>query len=137
MKKFIMAIYLMSIITLLTACAKNGKDGNPGPRGLPGVEGANGTDGAQGPPGAQGPQGIPGPAGHDGTIITPVKFCSEIASYPSTFPEYGFCINGRIYAVYSANDGFLTIVPDGTYISRAVGSHCTFTVSGCAVTEAH
>lgn len=58
-----------------------------------------------------------------------VKFCAESTSYPSTFPEVGFCIEGQLYAVYSANDGFLTLIPPGQYRSNAIGSACNFTVS--------
>lgn len=70
-----------------------------------------------------------GPAGADGTVITTLKFCpGSPSTYPSTFPEYGLCIAGQVYAVYSTNDGFLTLVPPGTYNSNAVGSACTFTL---------
>lgn len=61
--------------------------------------------------------------------LTEVQFCSGgPASYSSTFPEYGLCISGNIYAVYSANDGFLTELPPGVYTSNGVNSSCTFTV---------
>jgi hypothetical protein len=101
-----------------------------GPEGPPGL---NGEVGAVGPQGPQGQQGAQGPAGLDGTQITPVKFCSEAASYPTTFPEYGLCINGGLYAVYSEKGGFLALIPNGTYRSNAVGSVCNFTVNGCQV----
>lgn len=132
-------VMMAALVTIVAACrgpqGVQGPLGNTGHAGTNGQDGSNGTNGTDGHDGATGPQGPQGPAGHDGTVITPVKFCSETASYPSTFPEYGFCINGSIYAVYSANDGFLTIIPDGTYHSNAVGSACTFTVSGCTITE--
>jgi hypothetical protein len=77
----------------------------------------------------QGPQGIPGTNGTPGTTITPIQFCPGVVpSYPSTFPESGLCIDGSLYAVYSANDGFWTLIPPGTYSSNAIGSNCTFTV---------
>lgn len=61
--------------------------------------------------------------------ITPVQFCPNVTpTYPTTFPEVGFCIQGNLYAVYSANDGFLSLIPPGTYVSNAIGSACTFTV---------
>lgn len=61
--------------------------------------------------------------------ITPVQFCPNVTpTYPTTFPEVAFCIQGNLYAVYSANDGFLTLIPPGVYSSNAVGSSCTFTV---------
>lgn len=79
-----------------------------------------------GPPG---PQGIQGPAGADLNPITIVQFCPGITTYPSTFNEIGFCINNQLWAVYSANNGFLTLVPPGNYSSNAIGSSCNFTVN--------
>lgn len=80
----------------------------------------------------QGPQGIPGTVGlpgTNGTTIQPVQFCpNDVPTYPATFPEDGFCIDGSLYAVYSANNGFLTLIPPGQYVSNAIGSTCTFTV---------
>lgn len=60
--------------------------------------------------------------------FTIVQFCPGITSYPQTFSEIGFCINNQLYAVYSANDGFLTLVPPGTYSSNGINSSCTFNV---------
>lgn len=70
-----------------------------------------------------------GSNGTPGTLITPIQFCPGTISYPSTFPEVGFCINQTLYAVYSANDGFLTALPEGAYNSNAIGSTCSFTVT--------
>ena len=82
--------------------------------------------------GATGPQGIPG---INAPPIRIVQFCSGTPSYPSVFPEVGFCINGEIYAVYSANDGFLAEIEPGRYESNAIGSSCSFTVlPDCVVT---
>lgn len=86
----------------------------------------------RGPAGSQGVPGTPGiqgPVGQDGTVIEIVQFCpGTTPSYPSTFPEIGEVINGRTYAVYSANGGFLTYLPPGTYNSNAIGSNCNFTI---------
>ncbi len=82
----------------------------------------------------QGPQGIPGsagpsgPPGLDGTQIKVIQFCPGITTYPSAFIETGFCVNNKIWAVYSANDGFLTEIPPGTYSSNAINSSCNFVV---------
>lgn len=84
--------------------------------------------GPQGPQGATGATGLQGPPGANGTQITVIQFCPGTPSYPSTFPEVGLCINEQIYAVYSANDGFLTLVTPGYYASNAIGSACNFTV---------
>ena len=75
-----------------------------------------------GPPG---PQGLPG---INASQITIVLFCLGNTTYPTTFNEIGFCINSQVYAVYSANDGFLTLVPPGNYSSNAINSSCNFIV---------
>lgn len=64
-----------------------------------------------------------------GTVITTVQFCPGTTSYPGEFNEIGFCINNNLYAVYSANNGFLTYIPPGNYSSNAIGSSCSFTVA--------
>lgn len=90
--------------------------------------GATGSTGSTGSPG----ESIVGPAGSNGipgTVISIVQFCpGVVASYPTTFPEVGLCIDSKLYAVYSANEGFLAYIPPGLYESNAVGSACTFTV---------
>lgn len=106
-------LILMSLTVLLSAC------------GAPG-----------GPTGAQGSMGSTGPQGPSGTIGTPVQFCPGTTTYSGEFNEVGFCINGSIYAVYSANDGFLSEVPPGTYTSDGINASCTFTVGpNCEVTQ--
>jgi hypothetical protein len=65
----------------------------------------------------------------NGTIIQPVQFCPGTPNYPAVFPEVGFKINNQIYAVYSLNNGFLTLLTPGYYSSNAVGSACNFTVN--------
>lgn len=85
-----------------------------------------------GQPGPVGPQGLPG---IDATQITIVQFCPGNTNYPTTFNEIGFCINSQIYAVYSANDGFLTLVPPGNYSSNAINSSCNFVVYPNCVIE--
>jgi hypothetical protein len=88
-------------------------------------QGPQGIPGPQGSPGNIGPQG---PKGQDGTQITVIQFCTGAPQYPTNFPETGLCINDKIYAVYSANDGFLTEITPGRYVSNAVGSSCSFQV---------
>jgi hypothetical protein len=115
---------LMIISVLLLAACGPGKNGQNGVQGLPGAQGPAGDTGPQGNTGPQ------GPAGANGSTITVVQFCAGVTpSYPSTFPEIGFLINGSVYAVYSANDGFLTYLPPGVYTSNAVGSACNFTLN--------
>ena len=133
MKKFIL------ISLLLAACGPI----NVGSQGPPGQNGASCTtiNVAPGSPGA--PDGgalITCTTGSqslilNGASLTPVQFCPNVMpSYPTIFPEVGFCIAGSIYAVYSANDGFLTELPPGAYNSNAIGSDCNFTIlSGCVI----
>lgn len=78
-----------------------------------------------GPPG---PRGATGPAGADLNPITIVQFCPGTTTYPTTFQEVGFCISNEIWAVYSLNNGFLTLVPPGNYNSNALNSNCNFQV---------
>lgn len=60
--------------------------------------------------------------------ITPVQFCPNTTTYPTTFSEVAFCIDNNLYAVYSENDGFLSLIPPGNYISNGINSTCTFHV---------
>lgn len=117
-------ISLLLIATIASSCA--GRDGQQG------IQGETGNPGATGPVGPKGDQGDTGPDGRpgaDGTLVTLIKFCpTAVASYPLVFPEYGICVNNQIYAVYSANGGFLTVIPPGAYNSNAIGSACNFIV---------
>lgn len=158
MKKKLLILIILSFIQV--SCGKP----DPGPQGIPGPVGSPGPIGAAGSQGPQGPQGVPGtsctittvqvsssnpnggslikcPDGTsslviNGTIITPIQLCPGPVSYPSSFPEFGYCIHNILYAVYSVNGGFLTEIPSGTYSSSGVGVTCTFTVSAnCGVTN--
>jgi hypothetical protein len=113
-----------------------GATGQTGATGATGAAGTNGTNGATGATGQTGATGTNGTNGTNGTVITPVQFCTgDTGSYPSTFPEVGFCINNNLYAVYSANGGFLTEVLPGTWSSDGINASCTFTVAAdCKVT---
>lgn len=97
--------------------------------GLPGVVGDTGATGPAGSPGVQGPVGVQGPPGTDIMPISIVQFCQGITpSYPNAFPEIGFCIGNKLYAVYSANGGFMVYTPPGAYYSNGINASCTFTV---------
>jgi hypothetical protein len=84
--------------------------------------------------GPTGPQGNPGT---DATPVTVVQFCSGVTpTYPSNFPEYGICLGGNLYGVYSANDGFLAELPPGEYSSDGINASCTFTIQpNCVVSQ--
>lgn len=89
--------------------------------------------GPTGPQGPAGPPGERGPAG-PGEEITFVQLCPGTPSYPSSFPETAICASGHLYAVFSVNGGYLTLLPEGRYSSNAVGSRCSFTVrANCVV----
>lgn len=84
--------------------------------------------------GDQGVAGATGAAGQDATPVTVVKFCPGVTVYPSKFIEIGFCIGGKLYGTYSANDGFSTELPPGTYGSNGINASCNFTVGlNCAI----
>lgn len=143
---------LFLVLLILTSCS--GPRGDMGSQGIPGqsctttpvqngvtitcpgslpVTVYNGVNGLPGATGGIGPTGAQGPAGSPGTVITPVVFCPGVTVYPTVFLEYGLCISGTLYAVYSANNGFLVELPDGEYQSNAIGSSCDFTVTGCEI----
>lgn len=127
-------------VLLLSACGQQGVQGNTGPQGSPGN--SNGCTIASLLVSNEAPNGgsiidcgdtssiiLNGSNGSPGTVVAPVQFCPGVPSYPSTFPEVGFIINGSIYAVYSTNGGFMTLIPPGYYSSDGVGSSCNFTVN--------
>jgi hypothetical protein len=121
-------------------------NGTPGVRGIQGVAGQNGigctttqTDmGVQiscGDTvtnilnGLDGQDGIDGQDGQNATPVNMIKFCPNINEvYPSTFPEYGICIDNKIYAVYWNNLAFLAHLTPGRYVTTTMNSNCTFTV---------
>ena len=121
------AIVAVELVTLLTGCAEL----NPQPPMI--FTGCRVSTVAQGSL-IQCTDGsssllLNGTNGTSGSIINAVQFCPNVSpSYPSTFPEVGFCIGNQIYAVYSALDGFMTLITPGLYESNAIGSSCTFTV---------
>jgi hypothetical protein len=81
--------------------------------------------------GPTGPQGAPGT---DLTPINVVQFCPGTTNYANEFNEVGYCIAGNLYAVYSANDGFMSEIPPGNYTSDGIGSSCNFTVlANCGI----
>lgn len=96
----------------------------------------DGQNGATGSQGLQGIQGVAGVAGAPGTVVSTVQFCPGATSYAGEFNEVGFCIGGNIYAVYSANDGFMSEIPPGEYSSDGINASCNFTVgANCSITQ--
>ena len=77
-----------------------------------------------------------GAVGTSGTVISPVQFCPRSTEYATgTFSEVGFCIDGKLYAVYSDHGGFMSVIPNGTYSSNGENSSCVFKVDGCNITR--
>jgi hypothetical protein len=153
MRTLAIVLFLLGIVVGMSACghaetelgnvlgchlAGNGcpsfDPNDPNLRGPRGYTGAAGADGTNGQDGDTGPQGVPGLAGADGTIVRTVKLCPGETVYPSVFVEEALCINGDLYAVYSANGGFLTRLAPGNYSSNAIGSRCNLQVlSNCEI----
>jgi hypothetical protein len=83
--------------------------------------------------------GVNGINGASATSISMVEFCpTYVPQYPTVFPEYGICIQGSLYAVYSSQQmgTFLAYVPPGIYSSTSNSAACNFTVSSnCVVTQ--
>jgi len=72
----------------------------------------------------QGPKGDPG---KDADPIKVVQLCPGSSNY-GVFIEVAICQNNQLWGVYSANGGFLTMLPPGRYSSNGIGSACNFTV---------
>lgn len=80
--------------------------------------------------------GLNGAAGINISPVSIVQFCPGTTVYPSQFNEVGFCISGNLYGTYSANDGFSSYLPPGTYSSNGINSSCTFTIGpNCQVSN--
>ncbi len=135
MRKYIIALILLS------GCGQYGTNGHDGTNGTSctvssvGVSSASPDGGSLITCGSTSSLLLNGSNGSAGTVIEPIQFCSNATSYPNTFSEIGFCIGGNLYAVYSANDGFLSAIPNGNYTSNGINSSCNFTVTGCSVTD--
>jgi hypothetical protein len=135
--KITIAVVILSLALIGCAKPKDGVNGTQGPQGSTGDRGAIGP---VGPGGATGNPGIDGQNGRDGSdahSVTAVKLCVGTTVYPSTFVEYAFCLEGQLYATYSANGGFTSVLPPGLYQSNAIGSSCQFEVQANCVVVAH
>lgn len=102
-----------------------------------GAIGAQGSAGSVGATGSTGASGTNGSNGTDAPPVTMVQFCSSYTTtYPSSFPEWGFCVQGHLFATYydGSNAWTAEIVP-GTYNSTSTSAPCSFVVSNnCGVT---
>lgn len=117
--------YILTI-TLLLTLASCGR----GPAGNDGINGLNGTQGESGKDGQDGDKGDKGDAGTN-SITKVIKFCPGLVdSYNVQYSEQGLCIDGKVYAVYSANNlAALVEISHGTYVTTTPkGANCTFTI---------
>lgn len=107
--------YIIILVLTLSSC---GHDLNTPAIGTPQVQLI------PGPTGSPGPSGLPGT---NGTVITPIQFCPNFP--PSSFPEFGLCLDNNLYAVYwDGTNTWLTEIPPGTYNSTATNAACSFQV---------
>lgn len=80
-----------------------------------------------------GKDGRDGVDGQDGTSvdIKTIKFCTNLVDqYGVAYSERGLCVDGKPFAIYSAN-GMASLVElsNGDYITTSPsGENCTFTV---------
>ncbi len=110
--------YVLIVGFLLGLCSC-GKDGAIGQQGLPG-------------------QSVVGPSGSNGSdaAVRYVQLCHGTTHYPDTFCEVAECVDGNLYGVYSANEGFDSRLPAGVYSSNGINCSCTVTIgSNCAVSN--
>lgn len=148
--------YTLLVVSMLcmVGCGKVTQD-RPiaGPQGSPGVSGAPGSPGigceVSSVSGSAAPNGgslitcptssalvLNGAPGAAGTVITSKQLCPGTPSYPSAFIEVAFCIDDEIYGVYSANGGFMTWFPAGTYMSNGINASCNLTIGAhCTVSN--
>lgn len=114
-----------ALITCSDATSAYIANGSQGPQGVQGISGPTGPMGPIGLPGADAP-----PTG--GVVVVPL--CGGVTTYPINFVEVALCINNKLYAVYSENNGFMTEIVPGAYFSNAHGNTCTLTVgTNCQV----
>lgn len=93
------------------------------------------TNGVPGQVGATGSQGTPGV---NASSVTAVQFCPNVTTtYPSSFPEFGLCLQGSIYGVYwNGTDTWLAEIVPGDYTSTSSTSPCNFTVTtNCGISN--
>lgn len=132
----------------------NGQNGSNGNNGAPGSDGSscsvqqivtgaiiscsNGTSAyiANGLEGPRGEVGSPGADAPPSASVTIIPLCNATTTYPTVFSEVALCLNNKLYAVYSENNGFLSLIPPGNYVSNGHGNSCSLAVGpNCSVTH--
>jgi hypothetical protein len=152
---FCIVLAILGISSGLSGCGKQGAPGSQGVQGIPGSNctvtllavgspgASNGGSLIQCPDGSSslvlnGNNGENGQAGTPGTVVTPIQFCTGYTTtYPSSFPEFGVCINNLIYAVYwDGSNAWLAQIVPGYYASTSTNAACDFTVAeNCTITH--
>lgn len=87
--------------------------------------------------GCSGPvQYVQGPTVVQENKTKPIKLCEGETSYPSSFPEYGLCIDNVLYGVFWMNgSAWLGEIAEGRYRSTSSSVKCNFTVKPNCVIE--
>lgn len=63
--------------------------------------------------------------------VTMVQFCSNYSgtTYPTSFPEFGLCLNNLLYGVYwDGHNSWLAEIVPGYYLSTSTSAPCNFHV---------
>lgn len=126
------------------------RDGAPGAKGDPGAAGRDGQDAVACTTTSEAggvritcPDGSTqlvenGHNGVDGTQVYMVQVCPSRGAtiYPTSFPEFAYCIDNKLFATYwDGSHAFTAYIPPGNYSSTSPQG-CTFQVgSGCQVTQ--
>lgn len=153
-------VVVVGVRVIIVCNGLTGVSGADGEDGAPGADGEDGNDGTNGLNGsscsvtqlitgalvtcsdgtsAYIANGAQGPAGADApptAAVTIVPLCTAITTYPTVFSEVGFCLNNKLYGVYSDHGGFMVEIVPGGYSSNGINSSCTLTVhANCLVTH--
>lgn len=134
MKRATVIWALACLLGLVSGCGYlQGSDGSPGRDGINGSNGRDGQNGHDGQNGSPGLNGHDGQNGRDATGVTTVLFCPGYQ--PTSYPEYGICIAGNLYAVYwDKQNAFMAEIVPGNYVSTSTSAPCNFQVAaGCTV----
>lgn len=139
-------LVVAALFMLSSGCAKHGTPGDQGPKGDPGASGVSCTQTlisashVSGDPSEYGGTMIHcsngdvfvsnGAPGAPAVGFSAIQFCPGYTTYPSAFPEFGFCSQGSIYAVYwDGHNAWMALVAPGYYASTSTSAPCNFHVA--------
>lgn len=74
--------------------------------------------------------------GVDAAQVSMVQLCAGSTTYPTSFPEFGTCVNDQLYGVYwDGHNAWQALIAPGTWNSTSSSVPCSFTVGpNCQVT---